>query len=62
MATVFETRPQTAFAPVREEEALRHNALIKERYKQLLQNAEEDQLSESISRAEKAPVASYTDG
>ena len=59
MATVFETRPQTAFAPVREEEALRHNALIKERYKQLLQNAEEDQLSESISRAEKAPVASY---
>ncbi len=57
MATIFDNKPQTAYVPVREDEALQHNAQIKERYRQLLQSAEENQLSESISRAERASYA-----
>jgi hypothetical protein len=52
MATIFDNPNAYTPAPVQEDEAL-HNALIKERYRQL-QNAEETQLSESISAAHES--------
>ena len=57
MATIFDNRTETAYTPVREDEATIHNANIKEKYRQLLQSAEEDQLSESFSRAERSSSA-----
>ena len=57
MATIFDNRTETAYTPVREDEATIHNAIIKEKYRQLLQSAEEDQLSESFSRAERSSSA-----
>lgn len=57
MATAYETRVQTEYTPVRRDEASVHNAQIKERYRELLQNTEESQLSE-LSRAETSVRAS----
>jgi hypothetical protein len=48
MATIFDN--PNAYSPAPEEDEALHNALIKERYRKL-QNAEETQLSESISAA-----------